>query len=203
MKIKLSFVVIFFATLFFACNNEGSDASENSTTDVSLSKINSVIMEKDYSEQKVEYSLLNQKEKFIIWNRKMSTLLNSSNLNETQKQLVQELQDNIKPVFFDKKSNDEKEYFKNIFVKNFLLKIDKNFNRKQINNLFYSVTNNETSADLSETAASIPAMNCNCNLGSLFGCGTISSCKKVICTNLIEANCGFLWAWDCDGGCIL
>jgi hypothetical protein len=193
MKIKSKLVALFCALLFFSCSKD----------DATSSKVASVLSINDSAEQKVEYSLLNSNEKFIIWDNKINSLLEDNSLNEEQKDLIKELKNNIKPKYFEKSTNDEKEYFKNIYVKNYLKKIDKVFNRDQINSIFYSINIKRGNIQnaISDTSRYSPRITCDCNRGSLFGCG--DSCTITICGNPTPDGCGFMWGWECNGGCIL
>lgn len=195
MKIKSKLVAVFCALLFFSCSND----------DATSLKVASVLSIKDYAEQKVEYSLLNANEKFTVWDNKMNSLLEDNSLNEVQKDLIKELKNNIKPKYFEKSTNDEKEYFKNIYVKNYLKKIDEVFNRDQINSIFYSISIKQGNIQnaLSETSRYAPRISCDCNKGSIFGCGSSDSCTISSCENPTSSGCGFLWGWECNGGCVL
>ena len=84
-------------------------------------------------------------------------------------------------------------YFKDIFVKNYLVELQKKFTRSEIEDIFYNAGN-----------LIAPRNNCNCNRGSMFGCGTSGNCYGACNTNTItNSGCGFLWAWECNAKCKL
>ena len=93
-------------------NNEIERTSSNK-------RISQVLNEKNYTTQKIMYSLLNEEEKLKIWNDKIENILQKNNLTKEQSDLIYELKNNISlNLFNDGERNDEREIFKSIFVKN-------------------------------------------------------------------------------------
>lgn len=190
------FIFICIATLaIFSC-------STDEVSEVNTLKVESVLrIKNDEDLQRISYGLLNENEKMRAWNSKFSTLLEQKELNSKQKELIKELQNNLAVSVFSDSKNDEKEYFKNIFVAKFLKKIEKEFTLNQANDIFYSLANGGEPED--DPSILLPPdfkKDCNCNQGSLFGCGASQNCKIRTCEGLTK-GCGFLWAWECNGLC--
>ena len=110
-----------------------------------------------------------------------------------------DLRENLTASIFSNSKNDEKEYFKNIYVPNYLKKVEKVFSVEEIELIFYSL---KIAGE--ELAPANPGGDkfCDCNKGSLFGCGTSQNCRSSKCTAETD-GCGFLWAWECNGLCRL
>lgn len=190
-KILLLFVVAV-ATLTSCSNDESNN--------IDALKLESVISTTNKNnEQRVAYSLLNPDEKFSLWNNQFNELLDENSLNTNQKDLIRELQKNVKVSFFSEEVSDEKEYFKNIFVPNYLVKLQLEFSNESINEIFYSLKPSRITPILINNPG--VTKGCDCNQGSLFG-GCSGNCEEKTCKGS-STGCGFLWAWECNGVCKL
>jgi hypothetical protein len=188
-NIKIIFGVVFLLCSLFSCTEDKSESKINSNVIVSsIKKINNI------DEQRIAFNLLNSEEKLLVWSDKLNLILEDPNINNAQKTLIIELKNNLKPCCFKDETNDEKEYFKNIYVVNYLKEIDKVFTREQIEKIFYNLYDYRIADNTKKS--------CNCNKGSLFGCGASASCKNKTCTDS-NSGCGFMWAWECNGICEL
>ena len=180
--LSLSFLII-----LFSCSNDKNDSAQ-----ISKSSISTIIKIKNIDEQRIVYKLLNPEEKMSLWIEKFNIVLEDSKLNNNQKALIIDLRNNLKANYFSNEQDDDKEYFKTIYVVNYLKKIEKVFSREQIEDVFYKVSINRIEIG--------PKKACNCNKGSLFGCGASASCNNKTCEDS-NTGCGFLWAWECNGVC--
>lgn len=163
-----------------------------SNTNISETKINQVLNEKDSETQKLMYSSLNPDEKLSIWDRKLSILLTDKKLNKQQKELLIELKNNISSdVFNNKLLNDEKEIFKNVYSKSFLEKAKKVFSNQFIVTSFYTLSSKTYNGENS----------CSCNIGAIFTCSYKIECRTIKVCKPTNSGCGFMTAFECDGNC--
>lgn len=189
---KFVFIFLVAFTIFSCTKDEIKGTNDVLSKDVNLLKIKNFSEIKDVNNQKVVYSLLNESEKFKIWNDKLETVLKNEKFNSKQKKLILDLKKELKTVVFSDDDNAYKAYFKNIFVKNYLIELQVSFSRNEIENIFYNINSSER-VDSGENG-------CNCNKGSLFGCG--DSCIASTCKSG-TSGCGFMWSWECNGNCSL
>lgn len=178
-------------------NNEIEENSSNK-------RISQVLNEKNYTTQKIMYSLLNEEEKFKIWNDKIENILQKNNLTKEQSDLIYELKNNISlNLFKNGERNDEREIFKTIFVKNFLKKTVNVFSEDFIVSNFYYITDNSSKVDGGGEFVDLP--NCTCNKGSMWSCGGNSSfeCKSSNKCTSTTSGCGFFGLFECNGRCFL
>lgn len=173
-------------------NNEIERTSSNK-------RISQVLNEKNYTTQKIMYSLLNEEEKLKIWNDKIENILQKNNLTKEQSDLIYELKNNISlNLFKDGERNDEREIFKSIFVKNFLKKTVNVFSEDFIVSNFYYINEN--------TAKAVPIddlSDCTCNIGSMWSCSGSFECKDTNKCADTTSGCGFLTMFECTGRCFL
>lgn len=201
--------ILLLACLFPSCSQdsftEESIISENSTL-----KINNVLNENNKNDQKIKYNLLAKESKHTLWANKLEVLLNDQSiiLNEEQKKLIEELKKKIDITLFDNEDNDEKAYFKDIYIPNFLKRAQKVFSNKQIISFFYTLSEPITSSSLTlkqlSTSLSVDSeKDCDCNYGSIYSCqGTYAyTCDKTAKCLADTSGCGFLTMFECNGLC--
>jgi hypothetical protein len=190
---KILFICLVGLLQFGCSKNEDALIPTNQNVSVNLLKIKNVSEMKEQETKKVAYLLLNDEEKFIFWSDHLSEASNDEELSDDQQHLFSVLIKNLKTEVFSERDNDYKSYFKDIFVKNYLVELQKKFTRSEIEDIFYNAGN-----------LIAPRNNCNCNRGSMFGCGTSGNCYGACNTNTItNSGCGFLWAWECNAKCKL
>lgn len=129
---KKVFFICITAFAVFSCSND-------ETEEASASKIESVLNIKDEDEQRLAYGLLDENEKLNLWDSKLKTTLENGELSNNQKELIEDLRKNLKSSLFSDFKNDEKEYFKTIYVNNFLARAKKIFTYEQMTSIFYSL----------------------------------------------------------------
>lgn len=197
--------VIFCLIASLALFNLVSCSDNNDIEEVSNNKrISQVLNEKNYATQKIMYSLLNEEEKFKIWNDKIDNILLKNNLTKEQSDLIYELKNNLSlNLFKDKEINDEREIFKTIFVKNFLKKTIGVFTEEFIVDNFYNVSSRiEYIADPGDPDnGELPG--CTCNRGSMWSCSGSFECKSTNKCSDTTSGCGFLTMFECNGRCFL
>jgi hypothetical protein len=210
-KILLLLIVLCLST---SCS-QYSTSEDALVTEKSEFKINQMLNEKDVERQKLKYALLSSEEKYTIWLNKYESLINDGTslkhkgiiLNDKQKELIEELKNKLTQNVFDKNDNNEKEYFRNIYVPNFLKRAKKVFTYDQIGSLFYKLS--ESTTDISHEKQSASARvasgwvrDCNCDKGAFFSCqwGGDKCDGQASCTQTFS-GCGFNWMWACNGLC--
>lgn len=211
---NLLLLLLFVGCLTTSCS-EDVPSEDSLVAEKSEFKINQILNEKDVESQKIKYNLLSTEEKHTIWVNKYEALINNNTfqdhkrliLNDKQKELIEELKDKLTQNVFDKNDNNEKEYFRNIYVPNFLKRAQKVFTYDQIGVLFYKVS--ESTTDISQKQQSTSARvasgwvrDCNCDKGSFFSCqwGGDKCDGQASCKQSYN-GCGFNWMWACNGLC--
>lgn len=195
---KLLLIAVLCISLF-SCSN-----SDETQTD-SQSKISQVLSEKDETSQRLMYGLLSKEEKFHIWDDKIKKIINSNTLSQEQLILMNDLQNQITPnLFDDSKANDEREIFKNIYVKNFLEKASVIFSHEFIYENFFVISSRPVVLEIvpiEDNGGSKPP--CGCNIGSIWSCAMSHPCKSTNkCTTTME-GCGFATMFECNGNCFV
>ena len=147
----------------------------------------------------------NEKEKFKIWDDKIDNILEKNDITKEQSDLIYELKSRLSiNLFKDIKSNDEKEIFKTIFLKNFLKKSINVFSEDFIYDNFYSISSNINyiAAPGEPDEGELPG--CTCNRGSIWSCvGASFECKSTNKCSDTTTGCGFFTMFECNGRCFL
>lgn len=204
---KNLFIICLAALGMFSCSND--QTNDAGVQEIDALKIQTVQRSNtDEEAQKVGYRLLNEEEKLTFWKERMNQFLQDEHLNSHQKELIEEFRDRLSAPIFSDTQNDEQEYFKNIFVPNFLERIKNKFSFDEIEFIFYSArpANLLTVAPIdggSTGGGNGDRKKCNCNQGSLFGCGASRNCRDSKTCDIVFNDCGFAWVFDCDGLCNL
>lgn len=190
---KILFICLVGLVQFGCSKNEDALIPIDENVSVNLLKIKNVSDMNEQETKKVAYLLLNDKEKFTFWDSRFSKVLKDEKFSDDQRQLFKVLIKNLKTEVFSNDDNDYKSYFKDIFVKNYLVELQKKFTRSEIEDIFYNVDNRIAAPRI-----------CDCNRNSMFGCGTSGNCFGTCDSNSItNSGCGFLWAWECNAKCML
>ncbi|KAF2519000.1 bacteriocin fulvocin C-related protein [Flavobacterium salilacus subsp. salilacus] len=141
--------------------------------------------------ERTAYLLLNASEKLVYWQTKLSDfIVEDRELSTAEINLIEEVKAAIDVDVFEDITNDKQEYFKNIFVPDFLDRVDDVMPTSKVENLFYGYTPSLGSAK----------KKCNCNQGSMFGCGASNHCDERVCKKK-SRGCGFMFLWECNGIC--
>lgn len=204
--------ILFISCLTISCSQDSTD-EDSLATEKSEYKIDQVIDQKNEEDQKVAYTLLSNGERYTLWVKKYESLLNDGtllksgkiSLNSKQKLLIEELKNKLTESVFDVKDNNEKEYFRNIYVPDFLKRAQKVFTYDEIGLIFYKISKPTTDISLKKLAVSARAnseKDCDCNVDGFFTCQWGQNlCKET--NNCVDksSGCGFNWAYPCDGDC--
>lgn len=231
MKSSLENLFLLFSLLLLVnCSND-KITDEVDISQISQERIDAVLEMTTESEQRLSYSLLNEYEQASIWIDKMDLLIKDQklygvkvNLTSSELNLIAEIRDEFKPYIFSDKENDQKEYFKNIYAPDFIKRASATFtNNYLMGMIFYEISIAPTEKLINDIENSnindlISAFNsrddgftdvdpdadkeCNCDQGAFFTCawGQDETCKDKKCKYTPD-NCGFAWAWECDGIC--
>ncbi|MGB0892160.1 MAG: bacteriocin fulvocin C-related protein [Flavobacteriaceae bacterium] len=203
---KKFLLLLFITFCFFSCT-----IKEENNIDVEVinhEKINQVLKIKDFSEQKLAYSLLNKNEKFLLWNDRLKEI-NNLKLSNNQKNLIKELNMLLNNKHFLDDSNDNV-VLKNVLIPKYLKKLKENFTTKQIGIIFYTLIPITPSSVTVETGDDGQggdnggAKDCDCNKSSMVSCQWLntSSCEDKTCKAPTPENqCGFLLMYPCNGSC--
>lgn len=157
------------------------------------------LMRMEDDAQRVTYGLLNENEKLAVWQESLNLHLQDTSLNSDQKDLIQELIDELSAELFSDKTSPVKEGFKNIFVPDFLSRVETKFTVEQAETYFYRLPDQI----VKPSPEPVLIKTCNCNKGSMFGCGAGNDCKDKKCSEPEKNDCGFLWMWECNGLCAI
>jgi hypothetical protein len=182
--------------IFSSCSVENDSLDDSKTT-----RIEEIKNEKNIAVQRVMYNLLSPDEKYQLWSRKIDNLTNDKSLNAEQINLLEEVKSKLNRNYFDNSySDDNKEVFKVVYLKDFLKKAKAIFIDNFIYNNFYTINSSRV-----EFEDNSPNTSCACYKGTTFwACGVVSpyTCKTPAdpCTTK-TTGCG-LWLQDeCDGKC--
>lgn len=189
---KLILMLCISFSLISSCTND------DSITNLENAKIQTVLNEKNYDNQKLMYQMLSKQEKHLIWSNKIDILISDSSLNNKQVHLLNDLKNHLNDDLFDKKSNnDQREVFKTIYINNFLNKAKSLFTYEYVYENFFTINGNITLSKIAETKPI-----CSCNKGSIWSCamGT-STCVRTDKCSFDTDGCGFAGMFECNGNC--
>jgi hypothetical protein len=183
--------------LFCSCSNNETSDVQNSET-----KISAVLNEKNYESQKVMYQMLSAEDKFKIWQDKIDEAINNDDLNKNQIILLNEIKSKLLVIYFEDSKSDEKEIFKNVYLKNYLEKCQKEFEYNYFYKTFFTLNGKLPGDNFDDLDGDGNNPNCTCNQGSIWSCAGVSSdCKSSNkCTSTTD-GCGFLTMFECNGRC--
>ncbi|WP_395053636.1 bacteriocin fulvocin C-related protein [Flavobacterium sp.] len=189
--LTLSFIFI----LFTSCSVDKQQENINQE------KITSVIKEKNLDNQRIMYRMLSKEEKFTIWNDKITELITDNELSEEQKNLLLGLKNNMSSnVFDDSYSNDEREVFKNVIVKDFLNNAQYLFSIEFIKRNLFEIGDPVNNNNKLYVYDSITV--CSCNQGSIWSCAAgVSECRGTNKCKFATDGCGFFGMFECNGNC--
>lgn len=175
-----------------------SCSSDDTQLNSSSERIERVLREKDYETQKLMYAMLSSNEKFKIWDDKINSMIINHNLNSGQIKLLKDLKHHLSANLFDETvKNDKREIFKYVYVKEFLKKSEKLFDRDYIYINFFSLSDKKLSPELSQP-------NCTCNRGSMWSCAMATSdCGGGSSCSDSTSGCGFGGFFECNGKCFI
>jgi len=182
---KISIIFCFY--LLVGCVNE-EDYSVNKSPSSTDSRIN-FVLDAVGKEQQLSFSLLTNKEKSILWERKLTKQAESETYDDQQLLLINEL-------IYGAKVHLGNQYALDSFRDSWLKKAKILLSNEQIVSLAYSI---------SPTSAPVPK-DCNCNKGSFYSCGLLDPhayCpdEPTSCENWTPTGCGFLGMYACNGVC--
>ncbi|GEM54013.1 hypothetical protein B0A58_03540 [Flavobacterium branchiophilum NBRC 15030 = ATCC 35035] len=206
---KLMFLFAFIMFTFLSCSDNENANSQNSAQIVNT-KINEVLKEKNIISQKIMYNLLSKEDKFKIWNDRLTKIIHNDKLTEQQLNLLNDLKSQLSVSLFNNDSmNDNREIFKNVYIKTFLKKSIAVFSEEFIYNNFYTLSNKSNDQIISreivlENNIVGPKSKCTCNIGSIWSCSGLGTCRRSDCEPTQNwGGCGFLMFFDCNGKCFI
>lgn len=119
-KLLFGFIILFLSS----CSVENDSLNDSKTT-----RIQEIKNEKNIAVQRVMYNLLSPDEKYHLWSQKIDNLINDKGLNAEQIDLLEEVKSKLNTNYFDSSySDDDKEIFKVVYIKEFLKKAKILFN---------------------------------------------------------------------------
>lgn len=216
MKKNYSFYCALFSLiLFFSCSVEENPKDDITNEDLSynLKQFHKI---KNSREQKVAYNVLTQNERYFLWVNKLNSILDGELYNEVldldsdKRKLINEVLEIINADMFSKEPNSSLQYFKQIFIPDFLKRCQKSFTKTEISMIFGELDKINISdyslKTLSKSMNYDPEYGneeCNCNTTSAVTCYSFpENCKELDCL-LQSLGCGFMLAFECDGLCRL
>ncbi len=179
----------------------GCEENPSINKSIDLSKIENVKALKSEA-QRLSFSMLNEKEKQLIWDQHFEDVLSQNSLTNAQVQLISELKslntENLHSEMTTVSSRIEME-------KDWLARAETLFGKDQLRNLAYGLDSKLTTKAYVEISSSAAAKEdittCSCNTTSMFTCGELATCNGSCLTTTV--GCGFMWLWDCNGKCNL
>ncbi len=174
---KRLFCVLGLCSLLMSCSSSDTDAKV-----VALQRM-------PVDDARIAFKMMSAQERLEFWQQELANALVNAEYSTEEKALIVELQGVLKTECFTNDSNTYKEYFKGIFTPDFLSRVEKKGGGR-LPNLFFGLS-----------FAPDKTKDCNCNQGSLFGCGPNCEDKKCSVDRDDTTGCGFLWAWECNGLC--
>jgi hypothetical protein len=139
--------------------------------------------------------IFNQKSnevKKAMWEDKINTVLRTLQLNETQRNLLLSLKNQLSPDLWVENSTIE-QVFKNNFHDDWVTQAKSTFDYLQL----ASIVN--TLEDVAAGPFADPNSDCDCSLRSDW-CPINFECKSTNC-NVSGHGCGTLWTYSCRGNC--
>jgi hypothetical protein len=186
---KKIFILTFASLFLLSCSNDDSKESF-----VNESQIKAMMKINDSDDQKLAYGLLNEYEKATVWKEHFTDLLlNDATLTQDQKDIIEEVSGEITHELFSDDMNDTKAAFYAIIAPGFLLDIQVAFPVWKAEKVFHTLN--------AYAGGSGSTKTCNCNQGSMFGCGATNDCGSTKCDEPSKNDWGFLWMYPCDGLC--
>lgn len=172
----------------------------------------------DESSQRIAFNLLNPNEKHYFRMGFINDFVSEKRLNENQIQAIKSLKDNFTVDVY--KRTDYAEYFKNIYIFQWLENADRYFTTTDLYYLTTAHYENESSSQLRSN-------DCSCHLNSIIYCTKKRSttyeispdpsisvvtesvpCESQSCSQPQDENgdyeqmgCGFAWLHACNGTC--
>lgn len=176
-------------------NAKENDDDNNNNENVDMAKINAVYALTPASVRRQAFTLLTTKEKFVFWNNLTDIKIDNSNLNESQKDLLEDLQETfLKKKFFTEQGTN----LRNAFVNN-QAQIKTQLNNAGITdlmfyNIFMSGRFSAQDPQPQDVLVGGHTPSCGCNVGSAFN---FSNCGGQ-CSSA-SSGCGFFWSFSCNG----
>lgn len=179
-------------------------------------KIQQILNNSSKSERKLAYSLLNEREKLILWKKKINYAIQFGSLKISQKNALNNVIEKLdQKIFVDE--TDENVIFRNVRVPQIINNLQKHFSNNDIGNLFYSLkyyiptakdngigVHSKDGEEQGGGGTGDDSTNCDCNRNSMFSCTWLNTltCKEKTCKKPeIENQCGFLGMFPCNGVC--
>lgn len=199
---RLNLFLLFFSfLLIISCTD---DNSQNENSNVNRNKIDNVLSITNAEDQKIAFRLLNENEKYTLWTEKLKNIISNDNLNDDQKNLINDVLVKMKPIVFSDVKSDYDEYFTNIISKEFVNNSVKLFTKKQIREYFFQINMYSKLPGEFGGGGGDPIPSCNCNNAIIGGwdCEIAYACKKtgVTCGG-DYMDCGVFNTSPCDGIC--
>lgn len=194
--INLQKNIITCLTLIITSCSAGDSREITESSENAVSYVTSI---NETSRQRVAYSLLTAEERLYLWNEQLNDILEKEDLTKEQSELIISLQNELTVDIFADYDNDKKSNFKNIFVPTFLEDAQVIFSAGTIYRFFYVFTKSDGSSGGGGGGGDEKA--CDCNQGSMFGCGSTNDCADSSTCEDTSWGCGFMLGWGCNGLC--
>jgi hypothetical protein len=184
-------------------DNENANDFTNRVTSFSFSSID------DFDDMPLDqvrqiFRLASPQERCDMWKEKLNRV-SSLSLSQNQRDLVQEIHDELTPDCFDWGS-PKNQQFQEVFLPSLSVELESEFSDIQGLNVFYLLhdiddINNSPFAAIPDDEPS-GLEDCDCDYDSFFGgCQVLgNSCDEAECGSS-NRGCGFMGIWKCDGSC--
>lgn len=196
VRIPISFVVV--ALVVLSCQKNQKRINGLTQEEYNNAKKNLDIINKtsEIHEEVVIFNTLTISEKAAVWNLHLTNCIKSMKLNETQKDIINEALDILKPSLYNQGSSLNN-------LKRIDEKIKINFDSEELRTIFITLPNQVTITKII-TPPSGPS--CECSVKSDY-CGTFESnssqtkCQTQKCST--SSGCGTFFAYTCNGRCMI
>ncbi|WP_299683972.1 bacteriocin fulvocin C-related protein [uncultured Dokdonia sp.] len=199
-------VVLSIMILISSCSEEAIEESSLTTVDSDF-KVEQILEMPANGDQKLAYSLLDKNQKLLLWNKKINQVLISDKLilDDEQSNLLNELLHKINNNvdLFGEDTNEYSDYFKYVYVPDFIKRSEQIFTNDQILSIFSNFSSIDVNMNQQYKIEDAPIgeKECNCNESSSISCSfNTVDCVKGGCKETI-ASCGFLGFFECNGRC--
>lgn len=223
-----NFYVLFVLLISFHFLSCESSEISNEENFINLTKIEN-IKAMDDSSQRIAFRLLSSKEKHKFRASFINDFIDRNDLSESQIKLIEDLKVNFTVDVYN--NSDKAEYFKNVYIQDWLIKAKQHFSIKEIYTMVaapYSQKNTSKNTNNKQQRRGI-GDDCSCHQGGTFWCTTqretnYSLTDPSVTTTSVPCNssngcqvpgsindngeweedsggCGWFWLQRCDGGC--
>lgn len=164
-----------------------------------MEELKRIIYLESVREQRMAFKLLNNEDKFKIWEIKYALIKNNDykffdgeKLNSAQQSIIDELFDSLKETYFTNRTSVESIAYYNNHLLTAIKEAQTYFSKAELKYIFCSLK-------IEGKKQQLPDIECDCSTESDW-CSDDTSCS-LPCTKTSTFGCGTFLAYSCDGSC--